>query len=50
MFVYPVNTNAAIPEAFIKYAQVPDEPARISPQEISINRDAWIEAWVEVMK
>jgi thiamine transport system substrate-binding protein len=50
MFVYPVNTNAASPEAFIKYAQVPDEPARISPQEISINRDAWIEAWVEVMK
>ncbi|MCE9645622.1 MAG: thiamine ABC transporter substrate-binding protein [Chloroflexi bacterium] len=50
MFVYPVNANAASPDAFIKYAQVPDEPALISPQEISANRDAWIEAWVEAMK
>ena len=50
MFVYPVNKNAEIPEAFIKYAQTPDEPAVISPEEISANRDAWIEAWVEAMK
>ena len=50
MFVYPVNKNAELPEAFIKYAQTPDEPAVISPEEISANRDAWIEAWVEAMK
>jgi len=50
MFVYPVNKNAEIPEAFIKYAQTPDEPAVISPEEISANRDAWIEAWTEAMK
>jgi thiamine transport system substrate-binding protein len=50
MFVYPVNKDAKIPEAFTQYAQVPDQPAAISPQEISANRDAWIEAWIEAMK
>ncbi len=49
MFVYPLNQNAVMPEAFIKYAQFPDEPAVISPDEISANRDAWIEAWTSVM-
>jgi thiamine transport system substrate-binding protein len=50
MFVYPVNKNAEIPEAFIKYAQTPDKPAVISPEEISANREAWIETWVSTMK
>ena len=50
MFVYPVNQNAKLPEVFIQYLQTPDEPAYLSPEEISANRDAWIEAWTEVMK
>jgi thiamine transport system substrate-binding protein len=50
MFVYPVNQNAMLPDAFIKYAQTPDEPASLSPQDIAANRDAWIEAWTEAMK
>ncbi len=50
MFVYPVNQDAGMPEAFTKYAQTPEQPAVISPEEISANRDAWIEAWVKTMK
>jgi len=50
MFVYPVNQTAQLPEAFTKYAQVTDQPAVISYDEIADNRDAWIEAWTEVMK
>jgi thiamine transport system substrate-binding protein len=50
MFVYPVKPDAQLPEAFIAYIQTPDEPAYLSPDEISANRDAWIEAWTEVMK
>jgi thiamine transport system substrate-binding protein len=45
MFVYPVNQDAKIPESFQKYSQIPDEPARMDPAEISKNRDAWIQAW-----
>ena len=50
MFVYPVNQTAQLPEVFTNYAQVTDQPAAISYAEIAANRDAWIEAWTEVMK
>jgi thiamine transport system substrate-binding protein len=50
MFVYPVNQTAQLPEVFTKYAQVASQPADISYDDIAANRDAWIEAWNEVMK
>jgi thiamine transport system substrate-binding protein len=49
MFVYPVNPNAALPEAFVKYAQAPDQPASIDPAEIASNRDRWIQEWTDVV-
>ncbi len=50
MFVYPVNQIAQLPEVFTKYAQVASQLADISYDDIAANRDAWIEAWNEVMK
>lgn len=50
MFVYPVNQSAQLPEVFTQYAQVAEQPANISYDDIASNRDAWIEAWNEVMK
>ena len=50
MFVYPVDSNAVLPEEFTKYAQAPDQPALLSPDEIATNRESWIEAWLGVMK
>ena len=49
MFVYPVNPNAVLPEAFLKYAQQPTQPATLSPAGIAANRDAWIQAWTNVV-
>ena len=49
MFVYPVNPNAALPEAFVKYAQAPTQAATLSPDVIAANRDAWIQAWTDVV-
>ena len=49
MFVYPVNPNAALPEEFTKYAQAPEQTAQLSPEEIAANRDAWIQAWTDVV-
>ncbi len=49
MFVNPVLKDAAVPEAFQKYAQAPAEPATLAPEEIAKNRDAWINAWTELM-
>ena len=45
MFVYPANPNAKLPDAFVKYAQLPVQPAEMSPDEIAANRDNWIQAW-----
>src|SRR3990172_169485 len=50
MFVYPVNKNAQLPEVFVKFAQVAENPAVLSYAEIAANRDSWIEAWTEAMK
>lgn len=51
MFVYPVNPNAALPEAFVKYAQAPEQTASLSPDLIASNRDRWIQDWTDaVMK
>jgi thiamine transport system substrate-binding protein len=50
MFVYPVNQTAQLPEVFMQHAQVADQPASITYDDIAANRDAWIEAWAEVMK
>ncbi|MBM3181423.1 MAG: thiamine ABC transporter substrate-binding protein [Chloroflexi bacterium] len=50
MFVYPVNQKAQLPEVFVKYAEVAENPAVLSYAEIAANRDAWIEAWTEAMK
>lgn len=49
MFVYPVLPGAALPEAFTKYAQAPEQTASLSPDVIAEKRDAWIEAWTDVV-
>jgi thiamine transport system substrate-binding protein len=49
MYVYPTNPAAKIPDPFIKYAQVPDKPVQMAPADISKNRDAWIQAWKDVV-
>ena len=49
MFVYPVNPNATLPEEFTQYAQAPEQTATLSPEEIAANREAWIQAWTDVV-
>ncbi len=49
MFVFPVNPKAQLPEAFVKYAQIPSQPARLDPAQIAANREKWIQAWSELM-
>jgi thiamine transport system substrate-binding protein len=49
MFVFPVNANANLPQAFIDYAQIPTSPAALDPAVIAANRERWIQAWDEVV-
>jgi thiamine transport system substrate-binding protein len=49
MFVFPVNPDAALPDEFVKYAQVPDQPAQLNPADIAANRERWIAEWTETV-
>lgn len=49
MFVFPANPQAKLPEAFVKYAQVPQNPAGVSAEEIAKNRETWIQQWTETV-
>ena len=49
MFVYPVNPHAALPDAFVKYSQAPKQTATLAPDVIAEKRDAWIQAWTDVV-
>jgi thiamine transport system substrate-binding protein len=49
MYVYPVNPAARLPEVFMKYAQLPDQPAMLDPTSITANRDQWVQAWTQIV-
>lgn len=49
MFVFPVNLQARLPDAFTKYAQIPTNPATLAPDEVAANRESWIQQWTEMM-
>jgi len=49
MFVFPVNHDANLPQVFLDHMQVPEQPATLDPEMVSLNRESWVEAWRELM-
>jgi thiamine transport system substrate-binding protein len=49
MFMFPVNPAASLPEAFVQYAPLSEQPAALSPDLIAANRDQWIADWTEAV-
>ena len=49
MFVFPVNQEANLPDAFLEHVEIPDQPASLPPELIDANRETWINAWLEVV-
>jgi thiamine transport system substrate-binding protein len=49
MFVFPVNPQAQLDEAFGKYLQTPQKTAAVSPQEIAAKREQWLKEWTEAV-
>ncbi len=45
MFVFPANREAVLPEVFTKHAVVAQQPVKVSPEAIELNREKWVEAW-----
>lgn len=49
MWVYPANSTVSLPDLFTRFAEVPEQPVQLSYEEIDANREAWIEAWTDVV-
>jgi thiamine transport system substrate-binding protein len=50
MFVYPANTNAALPQVFVDFSPVPDAPVDMSVDTIEANREEWIDEWTDILR
>jgi thiamine transport system substrate-binding protein len=49
MFVFPANENAALPEVFVEFSTVPENPVFVDVNAIEAKRQEWIEAWVQTV-
>lgn len=49
MFVFPVNPEAALPDVFVEFARIPENPVVLNIDEINQNREAWLQAWTETV-
>ncbi len=45
LFVFPVNTDATLPDVFVQFAVRPDNALTIDSDDIEQNRDAWLDTW-----
>jgi thiamine transport system substrate-binding protein len=49
MFVYPANETAELPEVYVAHSRLSAAPAQMTPERISANREAWLQAWTETV-
>lgn len=49
MFIYPVLPEAAQPDVFVQFAQVPEQSVGVTPEQIEQNREQWLEEWTRTV-
>lgn len=49
MWVFPANETVTLPEVFVAHGATAVSPATMAPGTIEGNREAWIEAWTDVV-
>ncbi len=49
MFVFPVRDGVELPDAFRRFAVVPERPLELDPDRIGENRDRWVREWTSVV-
>ena len=49
LFVYPANQDVALPQSFIDYAPEITTSYSLTPEDISQNRQAWIDQWSDIV-
>jgi len=48
-FVFPVNSNATIPDAFTRYISRPENPLTVEFDVIATNRSTWLDEWSTIV-
>jgi len=49
MWVLPVNSTAELPELYLEYATLPENPLTLDYTLIEEKRDEWLQAWAETV-
>ena len=49
MWVFPVSTEAKLPQVFLDFAVEAQDPVSVPAEQIEQYREKWIEAWADVM-
>ena len=48
MYVFPVNAAADLPEGWLNFAAVAEDPFVVEPAEIDANRERWLSEWAAI--
>lgn len=49
MFVFPVNPDALLQDAFLDHLELPEVTSYVSPEDIAEKREAWLQDWTETV-
>jgi thiamine transport system substrate-binding protein len=49
MFVFPVNSEAELPEVFVEHVAIPENPIILAPDVIEAGREQWLRTWTETV-
>ncbi len=49
MFVFPVNPDAQLQDAFLDHLELPEVTSYVSPEDIAEKREAWLQDWTETV-
>ncbi len=50
MFVFPVNSDATLPDVFADFTVLPEAPAMLDAQMVDANRERWIQEWTAIAR
>ena len=49
MFVFPVVDDAELPPEVERWSEEPEAPLALPPERVAAERDAWVQAWTDLM-
>lgn len=49
MYVFPVDSGAALPKKWARFAEQPADTLQVDPAEIDANRQDWLETWTDLV-